>query len=231
MTRNAVLAGISLLAVWVTLEAKPLPDKPGTPQPIRPFEIEELGKKVFHISFPAGEKATIRVKSVDDTDVDLFVEEMDGTEVVQDVDESKDCLVEFTPLKKKTYRVSVINIGPGGNKCTLTHTGQVENPDFGKLVQTKPVNIAENATHILKIPLKEGQMSAVWVTSERATDVDLFVFDPDGNEVAKDEHFSKDAFVSFVPKQTGAYRVEVKNLGEGENTCTVKHTSAEENKK
>jgi hypothetical protein len=197
----------------------------------KPFDIDELGKKVFHISFPANEKATIKVKSSDESDVDLFVEELDGREVVQDITDSKDCLVEFTPLKAKTYRVSVVNLGPGGNRCTLTHTGKEEKVDFGNLKQTKPINIAENGTHAIEVKLPAGKWAAAWVTAEKVTDVDLFVLDPEGNEIAKDEHLSKDAFVSFMPKADGVYRIEVRNLGEGDNTCTVKHTTLEEVKR
>ena len=231
MTRIALVAALTLVCFGL-VHANPPQDKGDKrPKPIKPFEIEELGKKVFHVSFPAGQKATIKVKSSEETDVDLYVEEMDGTEIVNDTSESKDCLVEFTPLKNKTYRLSVINLGPGGNSCTLTHNGKDEKVDFGRLVQTKPFKIAQDGMHNINVKLEKDKWSAVWVTGERATDVDVFVFDPDGNEIAKDDHLSKDAFVSFQPKTSGMYRVEVRNLGEGENTCTVKHTTAEEPKK
>ncbi|GEM_PF-1655155 len=232
MTRNALSALVVFLIALTLLQAQPTQDKgkKGV-KPNRPFEIGELEKKVFHISFAAGEKASIRVKSSEDTDVDLYVEEMDGADVVNDTDPSKDCLVEFTPLKNKTYRVSVINLGPGGNSCTLTHNGKDEKVDFGRLVTTKPFKIAEDGTHNINVKLEKDKWSAVWVNSERTTDVDVFVFDSDGNEIAKDEHVSKDAFASFLPKTSGMYRIEVRNLGEGENNCTVKHTTTEEAKK
>lgn len=231
MTRKALFAAMTLVCAWALSATIQAQDKKDKPKAIPAFDIEELGKKVFHISFPAGEKATIKVKSTDDTDVDLFVDEMDGTEVVKDIDDGKDCLVEFTPLKNKTYRISVINLGPGSNRCTLTHTGKEEKIDFGKLTTTKPFNLAEDNKHTIDVKLQEGKLSAVWVFGEKATDIDLFVYDSDGAEVAKDEHLSKDAFVSFVPKTSGTYRIEVVNLGQGDNTCTVKHTTLEEPKK
>src|SRR5262245_53805017 len=230
MTRSALTALAMLLFALISqAQAQDKDKKPVKPN--KPFEIGELEKKVFHVSFPAGQKATIRVKSTEDTDVDLFVEEMDGTDVVSDTDPSKDCMVEFTPLKNKTYRISVINLGPGGNSCLLTHNGKDEKVDFGKLATTKPFKIVEDGSHIINIKLEQDKWSAVWVTSEQATDVDVFVFDPDGREIAKDEHVSKDAFVSFLPKTSGMYRIEVRNLGQGDNTCTIKHTTTEEAKK
>ena len=232
MTRNA-LAGLIMFLVALTLaQAAPQQDKGKKPaKPNRPFEIGELEKKVFHISFTAGQKATLKVKSSEDTDVDLYVDEMDGTEVVADTSESKDCIVEFTPLKNKTYRVSVINLGQGGNSCLLTHNGKEENVDFGRLVTTKPFKIAQDDSYSINVKLEKDKWSAVWVKSEQVTEVNLFVFDPDGAEIAKDKHLAKDAFTSFLPKTSGVYRIEVRNLGEGDNTCTVKHTTTEEVKK
>src|SRR2546425_9590876 len=108
MPRNALTALAMLLFVMNLVHGQAAQEKgKKAAKPNKPFEISELEKKVFHISFKAGEKATIRVKSSEETDVDLYVEEMDGKEIISDTDESKDCLVEFTPLKDKTYRVSV----------------------------------------------------------------------------------------------------------------------------
>ena len=233
MTRITLLAATMLTSCWLIADVNALQEKKDDKKPKlnKPFDIDELGKKVFHISFPANEKATIKIRSSDESDVDLFVEELDGTEVVNDIAESKDCVVEFTPLKNKTYRVSVVNLGPGGNRCTLTHSGKEEKFDFGNIKQTKPINIAENGTHTIDVKLPADKWAAVWVTGQKLTDVDVFVFDPEGNEIAKDEHLSKDAFASFMPKSAGVYRIEVRNLGEGDNACTVKHTTLEETKK
>jgi hypothetical protein len=206
------------------------PAKKDGPLKDNTFAIKELEKKVWHIAFAPDKKAELTITSANEADVDLFVEEMDGTEVIEDIDPSQNCMIEFTPRKHKTYRVSVVNLGPGDNQCTFTHNGKVEQPSFGKTAQTKPVKIGEDGNHTLDVNLAEGKWSAVWVFGKSATDVDVFVFDPDGNEIAADEHVSKDAFVSFLPKSSGSYRIEVRNLGPGENECTVKHTVADKAK-
>lgn len=221
---QTVSAGCILLVLTLVQGASPQgKDK----KPSNVHEMKELAKKVFHLTFEAGKEAKIEVKSRNETDVDLFVEEMDGTEVVSDTDDSKDCSVIFTPLKMKTYRVSIVNLGPGDNKCTLTHTGKEAKIDWGKTADIKPFDLAEMANKSFDVKLSQGKQAAVWVSSEKATDVDVFVFAPDGTEIAKDEHISKDAFVSFVPKASGSYRIEVRNLGPGDNRCSVKHTVAE----
>src|SRR6266700_7760775 len=113
MTRNALFAAMTLVVAWMLGVGVQAQDKKDKPRTIPAFALDELGKKVFHISFPAEQKATLRVKSTDDSNVALYVEEMNGTEVIKDISENRDCLVEFTPLKQKTYRISVINFGPG----------------------------------------------------------------------------------------------------------------------
>jgi hypothetical protein len=216
---------------WTLLQAAPQREGPDDAKPDKPLLIQDFEKKVFHISFPAGKKATLKVESENEADVDLYVEEMDGKEVVEDTDPSQHCMIEFTPLKAKTYRVSIINLGDGDNKCKFTHNGKLEQPDFGKTAQTKPVKLGEGGTHAVEVKLAAGKWAAVWVFGKSKTDVDVFVFGPDDNQLAADEHISKDAFVSFLPKASGTYRIEVRNLGPGDNECTVKHTVADEAKR
>ena len=50
-----------------------------------------------------------QVESEKDSDVDLFVYDENGKEVVKDVGESKNCHVTFTPDKTQTYKIEVQN--------------------------------------------------------------------------------------------------------------------------
>lgn len=218
---------IAAVVLWITALAVPpaAQQPPGKPaNPDKPFTLQELEKKVWHLSFPDGKRAELQVTSENEGDVDLFVEEMDGTEVAEDTDPSKDCILQFLPDKEKTYRVSIVNVGQGQNKCVFTHNGKVVQPDFGKTVETKPFPLFDDAEYAIKVNLTKGKWAAVWVFSTKATDVDVFIVDPDGNEIAADEHVSRDAFVSFLPETSGTYRIEVHNLGPGENECRIKHS-------
>jgi hypothetical protein len=96
--------------------------KPGNP---RTFDIRAGEKKTFHISFPAGQKAEIWIKSEQNTDIDIFVFDAAGRPVTQDVRFDKDCYVWFVPAQTQTYRIEVVNINLGGrlpvgpNRCTM----------------------------------------------------------------------------------------------------------------
>jgi hypothetical protein len=77
---------------------------------------------------------------------------------------------------------------------------------------TRSFNLANSTTTWWHITFKQGHRVDIRVTSVNQSDVDLFVYDPQGAQVAFDDGDSKDCFVSFVPRATQGYKVEVKNM-------------------
>jgi hypothetical protein len=61
------------------------------------------------------------------------------------------------------------------------------------------------------------------VIGDGGTDIDLYVFDADGKEVAADTKPSDLAFARWVPAKTQEYAIKVRNLGNADNTCTMGH--------
>ena len=51
------------------------------------------------------------------------------------------------------------------------------------------------------------------------SDVDLFIFDPSGRQIASDEGFLRGHGVYYGPAAT--YRIEVRNLGNSPNDVSV----------
>jgi hypothetical protein len=93
--------------------------------------------------------------------------------------------------------------------------------------QSRTFDISGNATLEFRVSFPAVGKAEVWVSSSRNTDVDLYVFDANNQLVAHDISTSKDCYVSFTPVRGQLYRLRVKNLGRGSNTCTLKHTSPE----
>jgi 4-amino-4-deoxy-L-arabinose transferase-like glycosyltransferase len=58
-----------------------------------------------------------------------------------------------------------------------------------------------------------GQVARVGIVGDGDTDVDLFVFDQNGNEIARDDDRSAECLVQFTPRWTGPFRVRVVNNG------------------
>jgi hypothetical protein len=76
---------------------------------------------------------------------------------------------------------------------------------------TRSWNLPRGQKVAYQLRFTGGKKVELWVTSDRDTDVDLFVFDPAGRQVVADEGDSKDCYVWFVPPATQTYRVEVQN--------------------
>lgn len=185
---------------------------------VKKFELTEEGELVMKLEFVKGQRVFIYVESDREGDVDLVVEDVDGTEITFDERTDKNCLVTFVPTATQGYRVRVINMGPE-NSGTVTYS-----TDMFQLKELKPFDIQEGETKTFDLHFTKGEKAAVFVESATEADVDLFIKDKHGNEILADESGSKDCALTWVPTYTGIYRIEVYNLGEGANRCTVLHT-------
>jgi len=67
-----------------------------------------------------------------------------------------------------------------------------------------------------------GEMAVITVVGDGDTDLDLFVFDDNGNLVISDTGSTDVAGVSFVPSYTRRYTMLVKNLGSVYNVYTIR---------
>lgn len=63
------------------------------------------------------------------------------------------------------------------------------------------------------VTFRGGQLAAVSVSGDGDTDLDCFVYDEDGDLVAKDDDATDECRITFRPQRTMRYRVEIVNLG------------------
>lgn len=77
------------------------------------------------------------------------------------------------------------------------------------------------ATDVFEVSFAAGEAATVLISGDGDTDLDLYVYDENGNLVASDTSSSDSASVSWTPLWTGAFRVEVKNLGNVYNRYVV----------
>jgi len=66
-----------------------------------------------------------------------------------------------------------------------------------------------------------GQRAEVIVSGNGASDLDLYVYDSNGNLIAYDEGYTDDAFASWVPAWTGSFTIVVKNCGNVANRFVI----------
>jgi hypothetical protein len=67
-----------------------------------------------------------------------------------------------------------------------------------------------------------GRLASVSIVGDGDTDLDLFVYDEHGTCVARGIGLSDCESVSFVPRFTGRFRIEVRNLGSVWNEFTLR---------
>jgi hypothetical protein len=63
------------------------------------------------------------------------------------------------------------------------------------------------------VTMRGGELARIAVLGDGDTDLDLEVFDENGNLIARDIDLTDQCVVSWTPRWTGAYRVRITNLG------------------
>ncbi|GHU74584.1 hypothetical protein FACS189450_15230 [Spirochaetia bacterium] len=68
---------------------------------------------------------------------------------------------------------------------------------------------------------RANERAEIGVSGDGDTDIDLYVYDSNGNLIVYDESPYDDCYVSFVPKWTGEFTVQIVNLGRVYNVYTL----------
>ncbi len=63
------------------------------------------------------------------------------------------------------------------------------------------------------ITFVSGRLAEILVSGDGDTDLDLYVYDSNGNLIASDSDYTDDCYVSWIPAWTGKYTVKVVNRG------------------
>ena len=69
--------------------------------------------------------------------------------------------------------------------------------------------VKAKGTDTYYISFRAGQTAVVTVIGDGDTDLDLYVYDENGNLIDKDVDYSDDCVVSFVPKWTGVFTIKI----------------------
>ena len=169
----------------------------------------------------SGQRATINITGDGDTDLDIYVFDPSGTEVARDISTDDRETVSFTANRTGNYRVEIRNLGNVWNRYQMFRRatgsggggggmgGGGGSIGGGRLSR----RVEANGTNRHTMYASSGQRITVRLTGDGDTDLDLFVFDPSGNEVARDISTDDNESASFTAQRTGNYRVEVRNLG------------------
>jgi hypothetical protein len=120
--RVSALASLLVVVLLCGLraeDAKPTDEGNAATFKGKTFELKDKGEAAILLSFTAGAKVQVTVKSDERTDVNLFVYDSANKVVAKDDSEGPDCEVKFTVKEAGKYKLVVQNHGPGKNRSTL----------------------------------------------------------------------------------------------------------------
>ncbi len=78
-----------------------------------------------------------------------------------------------------------------------------------------------NGRDSYNISFSGGRFAEIAIVGDGDTDLDLYVYDANGNLVAKDDTYSGHCYVSFYPSYTSTFRVRVVNRGSVYNNYCI----------
>src|SRR5438105_2854227 len=92
----------------------------------------------------------------------------------------------------------------------LSHTAHA-----GVLYGAKFANDCVNpyATDVFTLQFVAGESASVSVIGDGDSDLDLYIYDANGYLVAYDDDYTDNCFVTWTPKWTGMFKIEIKNRG------------------
>jgi hypothetical protein len=93
------------------------------------------------------------------------------------------------------FAASTAQADPGDNP--ITHPGRVE----------------AFSVNTYDIDFKGGVYAELTLVGDGDTDLDLFIYDENGNYIGSGETYSDEEVVGWTPRWTGTFTVEVHNLG------------------
>lgn len=99
----------------------------------------------------------------------------------------------------------------------LANSAQISNSDNHRGLLGGPGRrvdrVAANSTDTYILAFKYGVPAEIFVSGDGDTDLDLYVYDENGNLIAHDDDYSDDCYVCWTPAWTGNFVVKIVNRG------------------
>ncbi len=122
---------------------------------------------------------------------------------------------ESKPERGDLYALATQFAGTNETLQTLIEDSKISGTTKGRdrgpgITDTR---VLAHDTDIFRITFRGGERAEVTVVGDGDTDLDLHVYDENGNLVDRDIDGTDVAYCSWIPRWTGTFRVEVKNWG------------------
>lgn len=131
-------------------------------------------------------------------------------------EEAKSEKVEYTPANlladAKKFADGDVTMLALAAKVEKLSEGSVSRGRVGGPGRTV-TKVAAGGTDTFTIKFWKNELAEILVSGDGDTDLDLYVYDENGNVIEYDDDYSDDCYVSWIPKWTGTFIVKVVNRG------------------
>jgi hypothetical protein len=83
--------------------------------------------------------------------------------------------------------------------------------------------VSPGGTAVLRETFTAREEATVFISGNGATDLDLFVYDSNGNTICSSTSLGDDEICRWRPRWTDMFRIEIENLGSRSNTFVIGH--------
>lgn len=157
-----------------------------------------------------------RVGVADESEAKSKESKSDG--VIETASQDKATAVSYDPTKLLADATTYAE----GDKSLLSlikAAGNTRGRVVGPLRHYDSVNAG--ATDTYNIRFRGGELAMVIVSGDGDTDLDLSIYDENGNFITSDTDGTDDCVVSFTPRWTGNFKVKIKNYGRVYNSYVL----------
>ena len=83
-------------------------------------------------------------------------------------------------------------------------------------------SVNAGATDVYNVSFRGGELAMVIVVGDGDTDLDLYVYDNNGNLIARDADYTDDCVVTWTPRWTGNFKIKIVNRGRVYNSYILR---------
>lgn len=216
MALKQLLFGVAMLFTVSSFaqQSQPAADVDGKSVPPQAKQLELAGQLVKYgyqtkSALPLIQAVQI-YKSLNVSDAsDAQSKETEGTEVATGL--TKSDIVSFDEAKLLADATTFAD----GNKNLLALIKDTEKTTRGAVPGPKRIydRVEGNTTDIWRFTFRGGETAIVGVSGDGDTDLDLYVYDENGNFITSDTDYGDNCLVTFTPRWTGTFIIKIKNLG------------------
>ncbi|MBP5670914.1 MAG: hypothetical protein J6X49_00865 [Victivallales bacterium] len=211
---NTIFAAVVVFAVTIIISTPSALAGSATGDATATTRVEPHSTDVFHHYFTAGKTALVIVSGDKDTDLDLYIYDENDNLIEKDEDGSDQCVVTWTPRWTGRFTIKVVNRGDVYNEYTIGFTCGDG--------YTNKTSVGPKETDSYERHFTAHERAAVIVSGDGDTDLDLYVYDENGNLIAKDEDNTDECLVTWTPRWTGKFIIKVVNCGSISNRYTIR---------